>query len=258
MPRRAREKSNTGIYHIMMRGINRQEIFHEEEDYQRYIETLQRIILESEADLLGYCLMDNHTHLLIKENVKAISHIIKRLGASYAWWYNWKYERSGHVFQDRFRSEKVEEESYLLLVIRYIHQNPVKVGIVDKPEEYRWSSCSAYYDKEENTQGFNQTKIIFEQLSEDKDIARKKFMEYMEEENDDHQCLDDRKPRRASDEVVRSKIKIIMEERPFNSLQHMEKAERNRTIRKIKEIEGISLRQIARITGLNLKMVYKA
>jgi len=78
MPRRAREKSSTGIYHIMMRGINRQEIFNEEEDYQRYIETLQRIILESEADLLGYCLMDNHTHLLIKENVKEISHIIKR------------------------------------------------------------------------------------------------------------------------------------------------------------------------------------
>jgi putative transposase len=257
MPRRAREKSNTGIYHIMMRGINHQEIFHEEQDYQRYVETLQRIILESEADLLGYCLMDNHTHLLIKENVKEISHMIKRLGASYAWWYNWKYERSGHVFQDRFRSEKVEEENYLLLVIRYIHQNPVKAGIVAKPEDHRWSSCSAYYGKEENPQRLTQTKIIFEMLSEDQDIARKILVEYMEEGNDD-QCLEDRKTSRVSDEVVRDKIKIIMKDRPFNSLQHMEKAERNKTIRKIKEIEGISLRQIARITGLNLKMVYKA
>ncbi len=257
MPRRAREKSNTGIYHIMMRGINRQEIFHEEEDYQRYIETLQRIILESEADLLGYCLMDNHTHLLIKENVKEISHIIKRLGTSYAWWYNWKYERSGHVFQDRFRSEKVEEESYLLLVIRYIHQNPVKAGIVVKPEEYRWSSCSAYYGNEETPQGLTQTKIIFEQLSEDQDRARKILVEYMKEGNDD-QCLEDKKPSRVSDEDVRNQIKSIMQNRPFNSLQHMEKAERDKTIRIMKEIEGISLRQIARIIGLNLKMVYKA
>jgi len=257
MPRRAREKSSTGIYHIMMRGINRQEIFHEEEDYQRYIETLQRMILESEADLLGYCLMDNHTHLLIKENVKEISHIIKRLGGSYAWWYNWKYERTGHVFQDRFKSEKVEDDSYLLSVIRYIHQNPVKAGIIFEPEEYRWSSCSAYFGKEENPQGLTQTKIILEQLSNDQDRARKIFMEYMEEGNDD-QCLEDRKPSRVSDEVMHNKIKIIMENRPFNILQHMEKAERDKIIRKMKQIEGISLRQIARITGLNLKMVYKA
>jgi len=231
MPRRAREKSSTGIYHIMMRGINRQEIFYDEEDYQRYIETLQRIILESEADLLGYCLMGNHTHLLIKENIKEISHIIKRLGGSYAWWYNWKYERTGHVFQDRFKSEKVEDDSYLLSVIRYIHQNPVKVGIAAKPEEYRWSSCNAYYGKEENPQGLIQTKIILGQLSEDQVGASRSFIEYMEEENDD-QCLEDRKPSRLSDETVRNKIKIIMEDRPFHIfLQHMEKAERDKTIK---------------------------
>jgi hypothetical protein len=103
-----------------------------------------------------------------------------------------------------------------------------------------------------------QTKLLLEQLSDDQDRARKIFIEYMEEGNED-QCLEEtKKPNRVSDEVVRNRIGIIMEDRPFNSLQNMEKAERDKTIRKMKEIEGISLRQIARITGLNLKMVYKA
>ncbi|HWP97305.1 MAG TPA: hypothetical protein VN426_10710 [Syntrophomonadaceae bacterium] len=111
---------------------------------------------------------------------------------------NWKSERSGHVFQDRFRSEKVEQDSYLLIVVRYIHQNPVKAAIVARPKEYRWSSCRVYYGKEENPQGLTQPKIILEQLLDDKDTARKIFMEYMAEGTSS-----------VSDEIVCNKIKII-------------------------------------------------
>ena len=134
MPRTARRLSNTGIYHIMVKGINRQPIFYEEEDYQRYLNTLGRTIDKSDAVILGYCLMNNHVHLLIQDCNNAIATVMKSIETSYAYWYNHKYERSGHVFQDRFKSENVEDDAYLMTVIRYIHQNPVKAGIIAEAE----------------------------------------------------------------------------------------------------------------------------
>ncbi len=109
MPRNARQLSRTGIYHIIVRGINRQTIFFEDDDYQRYIDTIGRFVADGDAIVLGYCLMSNHVYLLIQEKNTAISKIMKRIGTSYAYRYNWKYERSGHVFQDRFKSENVEK-----------------------------------------------------------------------------------------------------------------------------------------------------
>ncbi|WP_152554768.1 hypothetical protein [Metabacillus indicus] len=70
--------------------------------------------------------------------------MMKRLGISYAKYYNWKYRTSGHLFQDRFKSENIENSHYLLTATRYIHQNPVKAGIVRFPSEWKWSSCSGY------------------------------------------------------------------------------------------------------------------
>jgi REP element-mobilizing transposase RayT len=101
--------------------------------------------LEQQFGIYGYCLMSNHTHLLIREKTDHISRIMSRIGTSYAWWYNRKYNRSGHVFQGRYGSECVEYDKYLLIVIRYIHNNPVKAGMVSEPEYYKWSSIHAYY-----------------------------------------------------------------------------------------------------------------
>ena len=103
MPRQARRVSSTGVYHIMVRGVNRQDIFSDEEDYRWYLETLKRIATESNLVVLGYCLMSNHVHLLIDENLGGISNAMKRIGISYAYWYNLKYQRSCHVFQSRFK-----------------------------------------------------------------------------------------------------------------------------------------------------------
>jgi REP element-mobilizing transposase RayT len=128
----------------MVRGINRQDIFHDKNDFKRYLETLKKFSFECGVTILGYCLMTNHVHLLIHESDKDVSVFMKRLGISYAYWYNWKYERTGHVFQDRFKSEEIENDAYLLTVIRYIHQNPVKTAIAQNPEEYQWSSCAVY------------------------------------------------------------------------------------------------------------------
>lgn len=134
MPRQARMKSKTGIYHVIVRGISQQNIFHDEEDFMKYLEMLERVKKKSGFKLYGYCLMGNHVHLLIHESQDELSVVMKGLGISYAWWYNWKYKRTGHVFQDRYKSECVEDDTYLLTVIRYIHQNPVKAGMVTKPD----------------------------------------------------------------------------------------------------------------------------
>ena len=108
MPRQARKKSSSEIYHIMLRGINRQNLFEENEDSQRFIETTGYYKSVSGYNLYGYCLMDNHIHLLIREQDESISKIIKRISSSYVYWYNRKYDRCGHLFQERYKSESVE------------------------------------------------------------------------------------------------------------------------------------------------------
>ena len=147
MPRRRRKKSRSGIYHVILRGANKQEFFHSDEDKIRFLDTLLKYKLRTEMQVFAWCLMDNHLHLLLQEGNEGISHVMKRMGISYAQYYNWTYRTTGHLFQDRFRSEQVEDDRYFLTVIRYIHQNPVKAGIVSYPEEFYWSSCRGYYEK---------------------------------------------------------------------------------------------------------------
>ena len=102
----------------MLRGINHQLIFEEDEDMQRFIDTLKRYKDECGYSLYAYCLMGNHIHILLKEENEEISSILKRIAGSYVYWYNWKYGRSGHLFQDRFKSEPVEDDAYFLTVLR--------------------------------------------------------------------------------------------------------------------------------------------
>jgi len=100
MPRAPREKSSTGVYHVMLRGINRQIIFEDDEDYQKYLDTLKTYQEKSGYIIYAYCLMSNHIHLLMKEVAEDLAIVFRRLGPSYVYWYNWKYGRRGHLFQD--------------------------------------------------------------------------------------------------------------------------------------------------------------
>ena len=128
MPRTARTKSESGIYHVMLRGINQQVIFKDEEDNRKFLEVLNDCKAVSGYKLFAYCLMGNHIHLLIKVEKEDLEQIFKRIGGRFVYWYNGKYSRGGHLFQDRYKSEPVETDEYFLAVLRYIHQNPVKAG----------------------------------------------------------------------------------------------------------------------------------
>lgn len=257
MPRNPRQLSRTGVYHIMVRGINHQMIFFEKEDYQRYIETIDRFVADEEAVVLGYCLMSNHVHLLIQENNTAISQIMKKIGTSYAYWYNQKYERSGHVFQDRFMSESVEDDSYLLMVIRYIHQNPVKAGIVTKADAYIWSSCRVYYGEGQYLSGLTQTSLILGMFAETKSQAIEKFRKFNDEINED-KCLEDSIAKHMPDSEAIKIMTNLNNNQPISTLSTMPKFERDLLLQRFKETEGLSLRQIARITGLGYQTVNRA
>jgi putative transposase len=257
MPRNPRQLSRTGVYHIIVRGINRQTIFFEDDDYQRYIETIGRFVADGDAIVLGYCLMSNHVHLLIQENNATISKIMKKIGSSYAYWYNCKYERSGHVFQDRFKSENVEDDSYLITVIRYIHQNPVKAGNVTKAEAYTWSSCRVYYGEKEYPPGLTQTSLILGMFAETTSQAIEGFRNYNDEKTED-KCLEDNSAKYLPDSEAIKIMTNLNNNQSISTLSAMPKVERDLLLQKFKETEGLSLRQIARITGLGYQIVNRA
>jgi putative transposase len=126
MSRNQRRLSKTGIYHVMLRGNEKKNVFIDDEDKIKIIEVIENKKREKNFYLYAYCVMDNHIHLVIKEGAESISGIIKRIFVSYAMYFNKKYKRVGHVFQDRFKSEVVESDSYLLGLIKYVHKNPEK------------------------------------------------------------------------------------------------------------------------------------
>lgn len=149
MPRSARTKSESGRYHIMLRGINKQVIFAEDEDRRKFLSILSQSKEKSGCKIYAYCLMGNHIHLFLEEGQEPIENTMKRIGSQYVYWYNLKYSRTGHLFQDRFKSEPVDDPEYFYTVIRYIHQNPVKAGLSEELE-YPFSSFSAYLAPEKS------------------------------------------------------------------------------------------------------------
>ena len=144
MPRQARLQSPTGYYHIMMRGHNRESIFINKGDKQYFKDLLKEQIDEGLIDLSAYCIMDNHVHMVIKAELDNMAKAIKKISIKYAMNFNKVKNRLGYVFQGRYKSEAVADDKYLLQVIRYVHNNPVKAKMVGEPNAFKWSSYNEY------------------------------------------------------------------------------------------------------------------
>ena len=251
MPRTARAKSSSGIYHLMLRGINRQDLFEEDEDRRKFVETLGRYKPLSKYEIYAYCLMSNHVHLLLKENEDPIATIIKRISGSYVLWYNKKYSRCGHLFQERFKSEVVETDSYFLTVLRYIHQNPLKAGITNQVESFRWSSCSEYLGNSK----IIDVEFALDMFSKDREEAKRLFQQFTQEVNSD-QCLDNRERIKVSDKELLDYLEQLGIDNS-SELQRTDKNERDKVISDLKNIPGVSIRQLARITGIPKHIIEK-
>lgn len=243
MPRLARKKSNSGIYHIILRGINRQQIFEDNADMQRFIETLLRYKEQSGYVIYAYCLMGNHVHILLKEGKEDLTLMLKRIAGSYVYWYNWKYHRIGHLFQDRFKSEPVENDSYFLTVLRYIHQNPVKAGLCRKAEKYAYSSINEYLTEPKLVD----TDFVFSM------VTKEQFIDFHKEENEDR-CLEMEEHFRLTDDEAIEIIRKIAKCKTITELQFFDKSKRNLLIHKL-YANGLSIRQISRLTGVSKKIV---
>jgi len=178
MPRYARGKSSTGIYHVITRGNRRSDIFFDEYDKLRFIDILKRKSEELDFFIYAYCLMDNHIHLLINELGSDISKIMGVINISYVRYFNTKYDKIGHLFQDRYKSEAVENEKYLFGVIRYIHQNPLKAAMVNSIDDYKWSSYKEYIDSTENRNRLCHVNEILGCFSNDNKNAILKFKDF--------------------------------------------------------------------------------
>ena len=254
MPRCARQKSESGIFHIIFRGVNKQIIFEDEEDIQRFIDTLEKYKTVCGYQIFGYCLMSNHIHLLIKEK-EEISKIVKRICSSYVYWYNRKYRRCGHLFQERYGSECIETDGYLQTVLRYIHQNPIKAGVVSNINRYDWSSYKSYITTERKG-GIEDIDFVLNIFSEDRAKAVKLFIEHTEKNNNDT-CLEIEENTSVSDIEILKKIKSIGIQ-TVSQLQSMDRGERNKLLREIKLISGVTIRQISRVTGISKSVIGRA
>jgi REP element-mobilizing transposase RayT len=128
----------------MARGVDGREIFHDDKDRHLFLLVLRQLQDETGCSIVAYCLMDNHFHFAIRVSATPLSKVLQRLLTRYAKSFNLKYGRTGHLFQARFKSILCLDDPYLLSLIRYIHRNPVRAGLVTDPSDWRWSSYSHY------------------------------------------------------------------------------------------------------------------
>ena len=229
----------------MLRGINQQQIFEEDEDNEKFLEVLKDCKKVSGFKLYAYCLMGNHVHLLIEVVTEGLEQIFKRIGARYVYWYNWKYNRTGHLFQDRFKSEPVESDEYFFTVMRYIHQNPLKAQLADTLDIYKWSSYEEYIRKSE----------IVDVSFVLKTMRLDEFIKFNKEESKDT-CLENRATR-INDNKAKEIMRELLKNDKVEEFQKLTKQERRDCIKKLKK-EGLSIRQISRLTGFSKGIVERS
>ncbi len=141
MPRPARISLAGIVYHIINRGNNRQDVFKDDEDFGTYLKVLKKFKEKYFFKFYGYCLMNNHTHLVIEPTqANTLSKIVQSITLSQIRLYHSRYKSSGHLWQGRFKNPIIQTDEYLLQCLKYIELNPVRAKITSRPEDYRWSS----------------------------------------------------------------------------------------------------------------------
>ena len=265
MTRKPRETSLTGIYHVMLRGINRQDIFIDRDDFWKFIKTLHQQVnpkdelgrsLTPRCNIYSYCLMPNHIHLLIRNKTESIGSIIKSIAITYAAYFNKRYERVGHLFQDRFKSEPVNDMNYFLTLIRYIHQNPIAGGITKRVEDYPWSSWIEFLTPEKCQMPVCTTNAVTKRISLDElkalvDEPLPKSAVALESDNEDND----------TNLIIEEKFNRFLDDN-FNisdsqSLRNLPEAQLHEILQAAIS-SGFSIRRLAQITGLSRYAIQKS
>lgn len=241
MARCPREKSYTNVYHIIIRGINKQDIFLDKQDLRKFIKELKRIKEKYKFEIYAYALMSNHVHLVINDKNENLSNQIQSLTISYSSYFNKKYERIGHLFENRFKSHSIENEFYLKNVVRYIHKNPENAGY----KKYIWTSYYEYINNNNQLISCQQVMNAFENS-----IENFKNFHNIYEKNQDYDKNYEMIYKLQDEEAIKI-IKEIVNEQNLIKIQNYEIEKKKETIKKIVKIEGITKVQVARILGIS-------
>jgi hypothetical protein len=191
--------------------------------------------------------MTNHIHILIKTETETqdIGDIVRRITVGYAQYHNIQNGRTGHLFQNRFRSEAVDSDAYFLAVLRYIHQNPLKAGMVKNIEDYKWSSFNAYFDTENI---LVETKFALGFFRDSKH-----FETFMKQKNND-QYLEYNPKKRYTDEELKEFVSSFVD---INTLNELDIGSRNKVLANIKEVTTSSNRQLSRVLNIGRGIIEK-
>ncbi|MEW6558252.1 MAG: transposase [Elusimicrobiota bacterium] len=179
MPRKPRIEYSGAFYHVISRGNNRKVIFHKRDDYKEFLKCLEITRQRYPYILYAYKLMPNHFHLLIETKGDKLSVIMQSMLTRYARYFNIKYKKVGHLFQGRYKAILCQKENYLLELIRYIHLNCIRAGLVKSPSQWLWSSHRVYLGLERNP--IVDDRKVLEFFDRDINNARKKYAEFIRE-----------------------------------------------------------------------------
>lgn len=200
MPRSLRLHVAGGFYHVTLRGNHRQAIFFRDADR----ELLNRIVAESlaclQARLHAYCWMTNHMHMLIQVSDVPLGKLILRIASKYARTVQVRLETTGHLFEKRYHAVLVDADSYLLTLIRYIHQNPVRGGLVNAAHQYAWSSHDVYLGQRDEP--WVTTQFALRIFATDPGEARQAYRSFMDEPDDSHWGEGKLQPRQDNAQIL--------------------------------------------------------
>lgn len=240
----------------MLRGNERKPVFLDEEDKKKFVDIMLQKKDGAASRLYAYCVMDNHVHVVIQEVEQPLERFMKRIGVTYAAYFNKKYNRIGHVFQDRFRSEAIEDEAYLLSVIRYIHNNPF-CPERSPTTNYLWSSYPSYMGNTESFQLLPEMEDILSQFSSNRKNAIQRFCEFHLAKETQRIFLDivDKNGENAEE-----LLKSFLQSRSM-LIEDLQKNDNQLIVAELIQIlisqSKISCRQIAQLIGINREKVRK-
>lgn len=261
MSRLSRVYGNTGIYHIIIRGNNKQEIFYNDEDRNFLLNRIQKFSEELEISIYAYCLMSNHVHLLIGNGNRNMSKFMLKLNTSYARTFNRKYERTGHLFQGRYLSKPIETDESFKTILRYILQNPEKAGL-GKYNEYIWNSFfeTAFYSFDYHENQNKKTKKYKIKIDVNTVYSffntKQAFFSFIKLSNTD-KCMEYENKKVYSDEHCLRIIYEILHIKNIRELQNYQSDLLKEKIRLLKEF-GIPSFQISRVTGISKYFIYRS
>lgn len=182
MPRKPRIEFSGAFYHVIVRGNQKQRVFKDEADFQKFLQLLAIYKNRKGCRIYAYVLMNNHYHLLVESGDIPLSKVMQGLNQAYTMHFNRKYRTVGHLFQGRYKAILCDRDAYLLGLVKYIHRNPLRAKIVESSDAYRWSSHHAYTGRN-NPLGVVDADQVLRLFSAGKSRARAKYREFMREQD---------------------------------------------------------------------------